>query len=250
MTHYLLLDIEGTTCPISFVAEVLFPYASQHLAFFLQEHGEEPEIAAILEAAWKEWEQDPDPSQQGKLRELEEPKRGSLQAITHYLQGLIDADRKSTALKDLQGHLWKQGFQCGAIQAEFYPETIRCLQEWHQAGVQLAVYSSGSIQAQQLLYGHTEAGDLRGLFCGWFDTRTGNKKEASSYTTISSQLQCEPQRITFISDSSAECDAAESAGLRVLFSLRPGNPDQDPGQHTVITSLDQVMATINTTPQR
>ena len=249
MTHYLLLDIEGTTCPISFVAEVLFPYASKHLAFFLQEHGEEPEIAAILEAAWQEWEQDPDPSQQGKLRELEEPKRGSLQAITHYLQDLIDADRKSTALKDLQGHLWKQGFQCGAIQAEFYPETIRCLQQWHQAGVQLAVYSSGSIQAQQLLYGHTEAGDLRGLFCGWFDTRTGNKKEASSYRAISQQLQCEPQSITFISDSRAECDAAKSAGLQVLFSLRPGNPDQEPGRHTVIISLDQVN-TIFTTPQR
>jgi len=249
MTHYLLLDIEGTTCPISFVAEVLFPYASQHLAFFLQKHGEEPEIAAILEAAWKEWEQDRDPSQQGKLRELEEPKRGSLQAITHYLQDLIDADRKSTALKDLQGHLWKQGFQFGAIQAEFYPEAIRCLQEWHQAGLQLAVYSSGSIQAQQLLYGHTEAGDLRGLFSGWFDTRTGNKKEASSYTAISSQLQCEPQSITFISDSRAECDAAKSAGLQVLFSLRPGNPDQEPGRHTVIISLDQVN-TIFTTPQR
>jgi enolase-phosphatase E1 len=249
MTHYLLLDIEGTTCPISFVADVLFPYASQHLATFLQQHGQDPNIAAILEAAWQEWEQDPDPSQQRKLRELEEQKRESLQAITHYLQDLIDADRKSTALKDLQGHLWNQGFQCGAIQAEFYPETIRCLEQWHQAGLQLAVYSSGSIQAQQLLYGHTEAGDLRGLFCGWFDTRTGKKKEASSYRAISKQLQCEPQSITFISDSRAECDAAKSAGLQVLFSLRPGNPDQDPGRHTVITSLDQVN-TIFTTPQR
>jgi len=165
------------------------------------------------------------------------------------LQDLINADRKSTALKDLQGHLWNQGFKCGAIQAEFYPETIRCLQQWHQAGLQLAVYSSGSIQAQQLLYGHTEAGDLRGLFCGWFDTRTGNKKEASSYRAISQQLQCEPQSITFISDSRAECDAAKSAGLQVLFSLRPDNPDQEPGRHTVITSLDQVN-TIFTTPQR
>jgi len=249
MTHYLLLDIEGTTCPISFVADVLFPYASQHLATFLQQHRQDPDIAAILEAAWQEWEQDPDPKQQSNLRQVEEPKRESLQAITHYLQGLIDADRKSTALKDLQGHLWNQGFQCGAIQAEFYPETIRCLQQWHQAGLQLAVYSSGSIQAQQLLYGHTEAGDLRGLFCGWFDTRIGNKKEASSYRAISQQRQCEPQSITFIRDSRAECDAAKSAGLQVLFSLRPGNPDQEPGRHTVITSLDQVN-TIFTTPQR
>jgi enolase-phosphatase E1 len=250
MTRCLLLDIEGTTCPISFVADVLFPYASQHLESFLQEHGHDTKIAAILEAAWQEWKHDPDPRQQSNLRQLEEPKRKSIQAITHYLQDLIAADRKSTALKDLQGHLWSQGFQCGAIQARFYPETIRCLQQWHQAGLQLAVYSSGSIQAQQLLYGHTEAGDLRRLFCGWFDTRTGNKKEASSYTVISDQLQCDPQSITFISDSRAECDAAKSAGLKVLFSLRPGNPDQDPGRHTVITSLDQVIATINTTPQR
>lgn len=250
MTQCLLLDIEGTTCPISFVADVLFPYASQHLPSFLQEHGQEPEIAAILEAAWQEWDQDPDPRQQSNLRQLGEPRRDSLQSITQYLQNLIDTDKKSTALKDLQGHLWSQGFQCGAIQARFYPETIHCLQQWRQAGLRLAVYSSGSIQAQQLLYGHTEAGDLRRLFCGWFDTRTGNKKEASSYTAISDQLQCDPQSITFISDSRAECDAAKSAGLKVLFSMRPGNPNQDPGRHTVITSLDQVIATINTTTQR
>ena len=128
--------------------------------------------------------------------------------------------------------------------ADLYPETITSLKRWTQEGLKLAVYSSGSIKAQQLLYAHTTSGDLRELFSGWFDTHTGSKKETTSYITIANQLKIPAASITFISDNGVECDAAHEAGMQVLFSLRPGNPDQNPRGHRVIRSLEQVDALI------
>lgn len=241
MSHCLLLDIEGTTCPISFVSDVLFPYAQTQLEMFLQQQGHKPVIAAIVSEAWDEWDNDPDPKQQALLQQVPTSLRKTSQAVVPYLHALIQENRKSTALKELQGHIWRQGFDNGAIEADFYPETIHCLKQWKQLGWKLAVYSSGSVQAQQLLYGHTHAGDLRKYFCAWFDTRTGNKKDPKSYRAISKKLEITPAKITFISDNGAECDAAAAAGLKVLFSLRDDNPDQDPRAHRVITSLHQVV---------
>lgn len=241
MSRCLLLDIEGTTCPISFVSDVLFPYAQTQLECFLQQQGNNPAITAIVNEAWHEWDNDPDPKQQALLQQVPTSMRKTSQAVVPYLRTLIQEDRKSTALKELQGHIWRQGFEEGIIKADFYPEAIHCLQQWKQLGWKLAVYSSGSVQAQQLLYGHTQAGDLRWLFCAWFDTRTGNKKDQESYRAISEKLKIKPAGITFISDNGAECDAAAAAGLNVLFSLRSDNPDQDPRAHRAITSLNQVV---------
>ena len=170
------------------------------------------------------------------------------EAIHDYLQHLISIDRKSTTLKDLQGRIWKQGYDLGFIQSELYPETLAALHQWASARYKLAVYSSGSVAAQQLLYQHTPGGDVRFLFSAWFDTRTGPKKKSQSYQSIARELNTPPRNIAFISDNKAECDAAEEAGMSTIFSLRDGNPDQSPGHHTVITSLNQVLDRIKTDP--
>ncbi|TCD55144.1 acireductone synthase [Synechococcus sp. BS55D] len=244
MTECLLLDIEGTTCPVTFVADVLFPYAQTHLSSFLAEHGDEVIIQDIAKQAWREWEQDSDNTAQAILQEAKASNLQERQALENYWQLMIKTDRKATSLKDLQGHLWAEGFQKGDIKADLYPETITSLKRWKKESLKLAVYSSGSIKAQQLLYAHTTSGDLRELFSGWFDTHTGSKKETTSYVTIANQLKIAAASITFISDNGVECDAAHEAGMQVLFSLRPGNPDQNPRGHRVIRSLEQVDALI------
>lgn len=247
MISHLLLDIEGTTCPITFVSNVLFPYAQKQLKTYIDTNINDEAVSRLIKDAWEEWRLDPDPKSQELLQNNNtEAKDHNHVAIHDYLQHLIAVDRKSTALKDLQGRIWKQGYTSGSIQSELYPETLAALQNWTSAGYTLAVYSSGSVAAQQLLYQYTAEGDVRHLFSGWFDTRTGPKKEIHSYQSIASELKTPPRNIAFISDNKAECDAAEQAGMHTIFSLREGNPDQSPGQHTVITSLNQVLDTIKT----
>ena len=245
-TTHLLLDIEGTTCPISFVSQILFPYANQQLHAYLRSHQHLNDIQLLISEAWKEWQKDQDEQSQNLLRQSPSEEDDSDQkAITTYLQHLIHIDKKSTVLKDLQGKIWKNGYNEGSITSDLYPEACAALKSWHHNGVQLAVYSSGSVNAQQLLYEHTPQGDMRSIFCGWFDTRTGPKKEAQSYRIIAKKLAAMPEQITFISDNQEECNAARQAGLATLFSLREGNPDQDPGSHRVIQSLDEVVNMIN-----
>lgn len=245
-TTHLLLDIEGTTCPITFVSDVLYSYAKEELSEFILNHRDQPSMQALLNETWKEWHNDPDPASQNLLKAAHtDHDNTNHRAITQYLEHLISTDRKSTPLKDLQGKIWKEGYESGRIKTTLFPETTRMLRTWRDKGLQLAVYSSGSVTAQQLLFRYTNEGDIRSLFCGWFDTHTGNKKDADSYRLISEALNTAPSDITFISDSQAECNAAAEAGLSTLFSLRPGNPHQDPGGHRVISVLDEVMAMLN-----
>ena len=153
---------------------------------------------------------------------------------------MISIDKKSTALKDLQGKIWEHGYNNGDLKSQLFPETAECLREWREQGITLSVYSSGSIQAQKLLYRHSPAGDLEKLFSHWFDTHAGPKKSTESYIKIAEQLGSSPNKIWFVSDNGAECDSARSAGMHTLFSLRDGNPDRDPRDHTVVQSLREV----------
>ena len=249
MISHLLLDIEGTTCPITFVSNILFPYAQKHLKTYINTNIDDEAVSRLIKDAWNEWRMDTDPESQSLLQASHtETEDRNNEAIHDYLQHLITVDRKSTALKDLQGQIWMRGYASGSIQSELYPETLAALQSWTSAGHKLAVYSSGSVAAQQLLYQYTAEGDVRHLFSGWFDTRTGPKKESHSYQSIAKELKALPGNIAFISDNKAECDAAEQAGMHTIFSLREGNPDQSPGHHTVITSLNQVLDKIKTDP--
>lgn len=244
MISNLLLDIEGTTCPVSFVGDILFPYAAAQLQPYIEQHHNEVDIQHILQRAMEEYNQDESwPPGDGKKTLLSDPSEDR-ESIASYLLHLINIDKKSTALKDLQGRIWKQGYSDGDIKSTLFSETATCLNDWTSMGLTLAVYSSGSIEAQQLLYQHTPSGDLRSMFSHWFDTHTGPKKEKNSYTLICEKMTVAPDKVLFISDSGDECDAAQQAGLRTLFSRRNGNPDQDPRGHQWVDSLNDVSTAI------
>lgn len=204
----ILTDIEGTTSSISFVKDVLFPYARDTLPRFVRERGHQPEVRRWLDAVAAE--------NGGLCQDA---------MIVETLQGWIDGDRKHTALKALQGLLWADGYRNGDFRAHIYADAAAALQRWHAAGRVLAVYSSGSVAAQQLFFGHSEAGDLRPLFSAWFDTEIGGKREAASYARIAAALQRAPRQIVFLSDVVAELDAARVSGLRtVLVDRREDYP--------------------------
>ncbi len=205
----ILTDIEGTTSSISFVKEVLFPYARKALPGFVRAHGDEPEVRRWLDVVATE---------HGAMCEDA--------MIVETLQGWIDEDRKHTALKALQGMIWREGYLAGTLQADLYPDAAAGLRRWHAEGHRLAVYSSGSVAAQQLLFAHTDAGDLTPLFDAFFDTEAGPKREADSYRTIAARLGVPAPGIVFLSDVVAELDAAREAGMRTVLLDRRGDYPQ------------------------
>lgn len=226
--HTMLLDIEGTTCPVSFVANTLFPYAREALGPYLERHGGRAELQGLLQDLQTSWANETDPEALA-LREGQPAEGGTPGSLLPYLHWLIRRDRKDSALKDLQGMVWAEGYALGKLEGPLFADVPEALRRWHGQGLQLAVYSSGSVAAQQLLYGHSSAGDLRPLFGHWFDTRTGPKQEPSSYQRIVEALAVAAEAVLFISDATAELEAAAAAGLQVLFSERPGNPEQNAG---------------------
>lgn len=235
LTH-VLLDIEGTTCPVSFVAGTLFPYTAAQLPAFLERHQHSPEVQALLQEVEQAWRQDGDPAAQS-LRQQD------ASGVEAYLQWLMQQDRKLTPLKDLQGMIWRAGYQSGALKGPLFADVPAALQRWHHSGLVLAVYSSGSVAAQQLIYGHSNAGDLTGLFSHWFDTRVGPKQAAASYTSIAAAMGARPDQVVFVSDALAECEAAAGSGMQVVFSDRAGNPQRDPGRFEKIESFDALELT-------
>ncbi|TXH72045.1 MAG: acireductone synthase [Lysobacteraceae bacterium] len=212
----ILTDIEGTTSSISFVKDVLFPYARRALPGFVRERGQEPEVRRWLDAVATE---------HGAVC--------SDQVIVEILQGWIDEDRKHTALKALQGMIWGDGYRDADFTAHIYTDAARMLQCWHDAGIPLAVYSSGSAPAQKLFFGHTDAGDLTGLFEAWFDTEVGHKRAADSYREIARRLGRAAPDIVFLSDVVEELDAAREAGVRtILIDRRQDYPAPRTGAAT------------------
>jgi len=232
---HILLDIEGTTCPVSFVSGTLFPYAARELGPFLERHQQEDKVQELVGTTFQDWQQDPDPKAQQLLDkaagqelrgEKEENKdsrtanTGKHKLIVPYLQWLISVDRKYTPLKELQGMVWNEGYGRGELKSTLFDEVADTLQRWHEQGLVLGVYSSGSIAAQKLLYGHSQAGDLRPLFQYWFDTHIGSKHEADSYRRICEAMQVNPKQVLFISDCEAELQAAAQGKLQVILSDR------------------------------
>ena len=196
----ILTDIEGTTSSISFVKDVLFPYARRALPDFVREHGREPEVRRWLDAVAAE--------------------HGGMcddRMIVEVLQGWIDQDRKHTALKALQGMIWQAGYGAGDYHAHFYADAAQKLREWQAAGHPLYVYSSGSVPAQKLFFGFSEQGDLTSLLSGYFDTEIGGKREAASYRRIAEAIGRAPGEIVFLSDVVEELDAAREAGLATVL---------------------------------
>lgn len=215
MIRIILTDIEGTTSSISFVHEVLFPYAAEHMADFVRE-GYQSTLDSNREIA----------EQLDVVAEVSGVDRNDIEGLIDVLLNWIQEDRKETSLKVLQGMLWQRGYQEGAFKGHVYPDAADYLQRWHDRGLRLFVYSSGSVKAQKLIFGFSEAGDLTPFFSGYFDTRVGGKKEPESYRTILDELGVEAGTVMFLSDVEAELEAAESAGMKTVWLVREGDrPD-------------------------
>jgi enolase-phosphatase E1 len=227
-----LLDIEGTTSPISFVYETLFPYARTRLDLFLHEHSSDPAVTTVFEELKSANLNDvPDGAPAITGQDL-------LQEITSYLFWLMDRDRKTAPLKALQGLIWEEGFRQGELHGEIFPDVPVCLRQWHEAGLQTAIYSSGSVLAQQMMFRYTRYGDLTNLISGYFDTGVGPKKQPQSYQRIVADLQVTAEQVMFVSDVAEELEAARTAGLGTALSIRPGNQAQnDAAKYQAIHSL-------------
>lgn len=202
----IITDIEGTTTPISFVKDTLFPYSYQKLEDFLRQNWEKPEVQKIV----------------SDIQNIQQ-KQLSFEDIVHTLRRWIEEDRKITPLKQLQGMIWEEGYRSGELKGFVYEDAFRNLKRWCDKGVKLYVYSSGSVQAQKLLFAHTNYGDLTYLFSGYFDTTTGSKLEKSSYEKISRHIGLEPSSILFLSDNPQEVQAAAQSGMNVYRLVRKGD---------------------------
>lgn len=218
-TKVILLDIEGTTTPIDFVYQVLFPYARKHLQSYLSRHWNE--VESEREQLQAEHRNDLQQGLQPPTMDIAQP-----ESVVAYLHWLMDRDRKSTPLKSLQGKVWEAGYKSGELKSQMFADVPTAFVHWQQQNKRIAIFSSGSVLAQKLLFTYTESGDLSGFISGWFDTNIGAKQAAASYHRIAEALQCEPREVVFISDVTAELAAAQQAGMQTFLSLRAGNPPQ------------------------
>jgi enolase-phosphatase E1 len=222
MIKAIVTDIEGTTSSLSFVKDVLFPYARQHVAEFVRQHRQDELVAALLDDARRE-----------AGTELDDE-----QLIAQFIDW-IDRDQKITPLKSLQGLIWQAGYLQGDFDGHLYEDAARCLKALKDQDYELYVYSSGSVHAQKLLFGHSAYGDLTPLFSGYFDTHIGGKKEVESYLRIAEQIRVPVGEILFLSDIKEELDAARQAGFQTYWLVRGQSPDSQ-AEHRQISDFDGI----------
>ena len=230
-----LLDIEGTTTPIDFVYKVLFPYARERVAEFLTLH--RADVREDIEGLLRENAEDI-----ARGTNPPEIKSGTVAQLAAYVRWLMDQDRKTTALKSLQGKIWEAGYIAGELHSQVFEDVPRAFTRWRKQGKDICIYSSGSVLAQKLLFANTEAGDLTRFIRDYFDTNVGAKADAASYRRIANALELRPTAMVFVSDVTAELEAAASTGLETLLCVRPGNhPQADASLYSVIRSFDGVL---------
>ena len=253
-----LLDVEGTVAPLSLTTEVLFPYARKRLEQFFRKAKNELEWARfgarpktrensliwdVAELSMENAkETDPDapriaaPVVQG-ARPAQIAPEVFIPVLLEYAYWLMDRDRKSTALKSLQGKIWKAGFESGELKGTLFEDVPEAFRRW-SAGARVAIYSSGSVEAQKLFFRYSSAGDLTPIISGYFDTRTGPKMESASYAAIAAAMDVAPADLLFFSDSVRELDAAREAGCETRLVMRDGNPPvEDPHGHSIVESF-------------
>ena len=218
-------DIEGTTTPISFVKDTLFPYARAHLPQFLAEHARDADVAAAVE----------------RVASIANIPAVNLSQIASTLETWMDEDRKDEPLKTLQGLIWQDGYLHGELRSAIYPDAAEVLASWAQCGLCLAVYSSGSVLAQKLLFGSAPSGDMAKLFEAFFDTEVGAKREASSYRAITRRLGLAAKNVLFLSDIAEELDAAAEAGLNTIQVVRPADGTVPSTRHALVSSFSEIV---------
>ena len=235
-----VLDIEGTTTPISFVYDVLFPYARANLRQFLETHGPTGLLAEVDRQLREEHATDvargdaPPPLPADVTS-------GNAVDLEPYVVWLMDRDRKSPGLKLLQGLIWQRGFAEGSLRGELFPDVAPALERWRARSIDVAIYSSGSVLAQRLIFGHTPSGDLTPRISQFFDATIGPKRSADSYRHIASELHHPPSELLFLSDVHAELSAAKAAGFQTMLCVRPGNAEPARDDETIISTFDEII---------
>ena len=235
-----VLDIEGTTTPISFVYDVLFPYARENLQEFLSTHAPTGLLAEVERQLREEHAADvargdaPPPLPADVTS-------GNAVDLAPYVLWLMDRDRKSPGLKLLQGMIWQGGFADGSLRGEIFPDVARAIERWKSSSIDVAIYSSGSVLAQRLIFGNTADGDLTPRISQFFDATIGPKRSADSYRHIASELHREPSELLFLSDVHAELSAARAAGFQALLCVRPGNPEPARDDEAIVQTFDELV---------
>jgi len=231
MIKAILLDIEGTTVPIDFVHQTLFPFAKGKIGAFVAAHFDE--IKREIEQLEAEYHRDFQNQIYGRNFSADSP-----ESVANYLNFLIDVDRKSTPLKALQGRIWQAGYESGELQSLMFDDVPKAFESWKKEEKTIAIFSSGSVLAQKLIFKHSNYGDLGGFIADYFDTETGAKRETDSYERIAAALEFNPREILFVSDVTAELDAARDAGMQTALSIRAGNGVvKAPIEHDAIASF-------------
>ncbi|TGK00254.1 acireductone synthase [Leptospira langatensis] len=227
-TELFLFDIEGTTTPIEFVHKVLFPYSVQNFGSFFLENKEEGFVKDLISASKNEPEYGKEVS-------------ASSGSLAEFCKFLVSKDRKLGILKEIQGRIWKKGYESGELKSTIFSDVPSFLERIAKAGKRAAVYSSGSVEAQVLIYKYCEAGDLTPYFESYFDTAIGGKKESASYTRIAERLSISPSSITFFTDIKEEADAAFAAGVHPVILSRPGNHPQAEHSYEVLQDFGSLL---------
>jgi enolase-phosphatase E1 len=222
MIKAIITDIEGTTSSLAFVKDVLFPYARANLADYVRSNSGQESVKKIMAATCQEIGTELDTEQ----------------VISQLIQW-IDEDKKVTPLKSLQGLIWEAGYQQGDFKGHIYPDAVENLKKWKAKGLDLYVYSSGSVQAQKLLFAYTDYGDLTPLFSGYFDTHIGGKKEPQSYRNIANSIGIDAEQLLFLSDIKEELDAAKIAGYQTVWLVREGALEAKT-EYLQVSSFDQI----------
>ena len=228
-----LLDIEGTTTPMAFVYDVLFPYARARLGAYLRAHVAEDELRDVLATLRVEWQED-------ARKNLDPPPwaLADVPAAARYLDWLMEQDRKSPSLKRIQGWIWEGAFKSGELRPDLFPDVAPALARWKAAGLEIGIYSSGSVLAQKLIFQ-----DLLAYISAFFDTSVGPKRSAASYTRIAGEFQAPPEQMLFVSDVPEELNAALDAGMQIALAVRPGNrPVDGPESIEEVGSFDELLA--------
>jgi enolase-phosphatase E1 len=223
MIKAIVTDIEGTTSSLSFVKETLFPYARDHLSDFIRDNLENQQVKTLLKDACKEIGADMNTDQ-----------------LIVFFQQWMEEDKKVTPLKSLQGLIWEDGYYQGAFKGHIYQDAVENFKAWKAQGLDLYIYSSGSVFAQRLLFSHTDYGDLTPLFSGYFDTHIGGKKEKLSYLRIAEQINVLPHDLIFLSDIKEELDAARLAGYETVWLCRDSQLDEN-ADHQQVSSFDEIL---------
>ncbi|MBB1268457.1 acireductone synthase [Shewanella sp. SR44-3] len=218
----IVVDTAGTTTDLNFIQDVLFPYSHRVMASFLVEHQQQVLVDCCI----------------NDVRDIALEPEASVERVAEILQQWINEDRKLTPLKTLQGLIWKQGYDSLAFQGQIYPDFVEAISRYHSQGLAIYSFSSGSVDAQKLLFNHSEAGDLTPLFSGHFDMRIGNKLDKQAYQNIYNTIGLQPKQIMFVSDSVQELTAAEAAGMMTCLIQRAERVDS--GIHKQITSFHEL----------